>query len=177
MSIVTSWHPSASSTNVFKTLTRWSTFFSLNALGRPTALGALFWAKSRPIVEAERWRSLAIWAGVLPWSKWSLRARAFSAGGMRGGCAIGAMGQKTDAPVVRAARRSLSQQRAPYRWPSHISTQEKHFICEAQTVDGINFANLFESCSGSPEYTHACHDTRPHLGKSTTPSPPHAMLT
>ena len=44
-------------------------------------------------------------------------------------------------------------------------------------LDGINFANLFQRCSGSPEYTHACHDTRPHLGKSTTPSPPHAMLT
>ena len=96
---------------------------------------------------------------------------------MRGGCAIGAMGQKADAPVVRAARRSLSQQRAPYRWPGHISTQEMHFICETQTADGINFANLSEGCSGSPEYTHACHDTRPRLGKNTTPSPPHARLT
>ena len=137
-------------------MTKRSTFFSDNAFGRPTAFGALFWASSRPIVDADRWKRRAMSAGVLPWPKWSVRANAFSAGDMRGDCVAAAMDRARRCTEDGFALGPLSLEQAPQYKLGHASCHinmpgmdtktcfKNHTTHRLQTVDGINFANLAE---------------------------------
>ena len=69
------------------------------------------------------------------------------------------------------------RERAPHSWFDRSFTQEMYFICEFQTGDGINFANLCRWCSGSTDPPCASRDARLRSSKGMAPSPPRAKLT